>query len=163
MRALTATVVLILIIQSGFLQAGQSTKVELSGVVRDPSGLPIEVMRALRRPAEDRDAAERAALHDYLIYSDPALAPLYGDVRAIETARGLLITAIPHVVTTLSVDPPPTRVMPRANWMDDSAPIVEPSASSSASRSARRFNSRRADALDITHVGSCGKSARWSS
>ncbi|HKB09044.1 MAG TPA: DUF1549 and DUF1553 domain-containing protein, partial [Vicinamibacterales bacterium] len=90
------------------------------------SGLPEDAMKALRRPAEDRDASERAALHEYLIYSDPALASLYGEVQAIETARGQLIAAIPHVVTTLSVDPPPTHILPRANWMDDSAPIVEP-------------------------------------
>jgi len=97
-----------------------------SGRTTWASGLPDDVMKALRRPAEDRDATERAALHDYLIYSDPALASLYGDVQAIDAARGQLIAAIPHVVTTMSVDPPATHILPRANWMDDSAPIVEP-------------------------------------
>jgi len=90
------------------------------------SGLPEEVMRALRRPAEDRDAAERTALRDYLIFSSPALTALYRDVQLIEHERNLLEASIPHVVTTVSIDPPPTHILPRANWMDDSAPIVEP-------------------------------------
>jgi hypothetical protein len=97
-----------------------------SGRTTWASGLPEDVMKALRRPAEDRDEGERNALRDYLIFSSPQLAPLYRDVQLLETARGLLDASIPHVITTVSVDPPPIHVLPRANWMDDSAPIVEP-------------------------------------
>ena len=97
-----------------------------SGKTTWASGLPEDVMRALRRPAEDRDAAERTALRDYVIFSSPALAPLYRDVQLIESERGLLDASIPHVVTTVSIDPQPTHILPRANWMDDSAPIVQP-------------------------------------
>ena len=35
-------------------------------------------------------------------------------------------SSIPSVVTTVSTEPMPTRILPRGNWMDDSAPIVEP-------------------------------------
>jgi hypothetical protein len=97
-----------------------------SGRTTWASGLPDEVMRALRRPADDRDAAERTALRDYLIFSDPALAPLYRDVQVLESEHGQLLASIPHVVTSVSVDPAPTHILPRANWMDDTAPIVEP-------------------------------------
>jgi len=83
-------------------------------------------MKALRRPAEDRDEREQTALRDYWSWSNPALAAEYVEVQQLETERGLLETAIPHVITTVSVDPAVTRVLPRANWMDDSAPIVEP-------------------------------------
>jgi hypothetical protein len=48
------------------------------------------------------------------------------ELQRLETERGLLEAAIPHVVTTVSVDPGVTRILPRANWMDDSQPIVEP-------------------------------------
>ena len=41
MRALRATVVLLLMMQCGIGRAAQSTKVELSGLVSDPAGLPI--------------------------------------------------------------------------------------------------------------------------
>jgi hypothetical protein len=97
-----------------------------SGKTTWASGLPEDVMKALRRPAEDRDEAERNALRDYLIFSDPKLADAYREVQLLETARDLLDASIPHVVTTVSVDPAVTHVLPRGNWMDDSAPVVEP-------------------------------------
>jgi hypothetical protein len=97
-----------------------------SGRTTWASGLSEDVMRALRRPAEDRDAVEAAALREYLIFSNPALEKLYRDVQLLETERGLLEASIPHVVTTVSGEPATTRVLPRGNWMDDSAPIVEP-------------------------------------
>jgi len=97
-----------------------------SGKTTWASGLSEDVMRALRRPAEDRDQAETAALRDYLILSNPALTDLYQEVQRLETERGLLDASIPHVVTTVATEPPATRILPRANWMDDSGPIVEP-------------------------------------
>jgi hypothetical protein len=99
---------------------------DLSGRTTWASGLSEDVMRALRRPAEDRDEVERTAVREYLIFSNPALADLYRDVQLLETERGLLDASIPSVVTTVSTDPMPTRILPRGNWMDDSAPIVEP-------------------------------------
>ena len=90
------------------------------------SGLPEDVMRALRRPAEDRDETERNAVRDYRIWSSRDLAPDFADVLRMETERGLIEASIPRVLTTSSVDPAVTRILPRGNWMDDSAPIVEP-------------------------------------
>jgi hypothetical protein len=83
-------------------------------------------MRALRRPVDDRDETERNALRDYRIWSSPDVAPDFAEVQRIQTERGLLDASIPHVLTTTSVDPAVTRVLPRGNWMDDSSPIVEP-------------------------------------
>jgi hypothetical protein len=97
-----------------------------SGRTTWASGLAEDVMRALRRPAEDRDETERTALRDYLILSDPELGDLYCEVQRIDTARALLEASIPQVVTTVATDPAPTHILPRANWMDDSAPIVDP-------------------------------------
>jgi uncharacterized protein DUF1553/uncharacterized protein DUF1549/cytochrome c len=97
-----------------------------SGKTTWASGLSEDVMRALRRPAEDRDEAERTALRDYLMFSSAETATLYAEAVRLETARGLLEAWIPQVVTTVSTEPTPTHILPRANWMDDSAPIVEP-------------------------------------
>ena len=99
---------------------------DLSGRTTWASGLPEEVMRALRRPAEDRDEVERTALREYLIFSNPELAGLFRDVQLLETERGSLEASIPAVVTTVATEPALTRILPRGNWMDDSAPIVEP-------------------------------------
>ena len=111
------------------------------------SGLPDDVMRALRRPSDDRDEAERTALRDYLIFSSADLAPLYRDVQLLETERGLLDASIPSVVTSVSVDPPATHILPRGNWMDDSAPIVEPAVPSFLGRVDTQ--GRRATRLDL--------------
>src|SRR4030095_12690959 len=92
-----------------------------SGKTTWSSGLPEDVMRALRRPAEDRDTVEATAVRDYLIFSHPAVQELYGDVQRRETERVLLDASIPHVVTTLSSEPAQTRILPRGNWMDDTA------------------------------------------
>jgi len=99
---------------------------DTSGRTTWASGLSEEVIRALRRPAEDRDEVERTALRDYFIFSNPDLADLYRDVQLLETERGLLDSSIPSVVTTASTEPVMTRILPRGNWMDESAPIVEP-------------------------------------
>jgi len=97
-----------------------------SGARTWASGLPEDVMKAIRRPADDRDETERNALRDYRIWSSPDVAVDYAEVQRIESERGMLDASIPRVLTTTSVDPPVTRVLPRGNWMDDSAPIVEP-------------------------------------
>jgi hypothetical protein len=99
---------------------------DASGAKTWASGLPEDVMKALRRPAQDRDDNERGALRDYRIWSSPALASDYGELQRLQTERGLLEAAIPHVITTVAVDPAVTHILPRSNWMDDSAPIVEP-------------------------------------
>ena len=44
---------------------------DASGARTWASGLPEEVMRALRRPPEDRDETERIGLRDYRIWSSP--------------------------------------------------------------------------------------------
>jgi len=89
------------------------------------SGLPEQVMKALRRPAEDRDEDESNALHDYWLWSNPQLADEYTAIQRSQTQFGLLDAAIPKVLATVSTDPTVTHILPRANWMDDSAPIVE--------------------------------------
>ena len=90
------------------------------------SGLPDDVLKALRRPVEDRDDKEQTAVRDYMAWSDPALAADNIEFQRLSTERGRLEATIPHVVTTVSVDPQVTRILPRANWMDNSAPVVEP-------------------------------------
>lgn len=90
------------------------------------SGLPEQVMKALRRPAEDRDEDERNALRDYRLWSSPELANEYIAVQRLEAQLGLLDASIPKVLATVSTDPTATHILPRGNWMDDSAPIVEP-------------------------------------
>lgn len=90
------------------------------------SGLPEDAMRALRRPVEDRDRDQRKALRDYRLWSSPEASAEYATVEHLETQLELLDASIPRVLATVSADPAVTHILPRANWMDDSTPIVEP-------------------------------------
>ncbi len=61
-----------------------------------------------------------------MLWSSPEIASEYIAVQRLETELGLLDSAIPRVLATVSVDPAATHILPRSNWMDDSQPIVEP-------------------------------------
>ena len=69
---------------------------------------------------------EVTAVREYLIFSNSEVAERYREVQLLETERGLVDASIPRVVTAVSVEPVQTRILPRANWMDLLAPIVEP-------------------------------------
>src|SRR5437868_7515324 len=49
------------------------------------------------------------------------------DVQRSEDASNILEASIPQVLRTVSTEPTVTRILPRANWMDETSPIVEPS------------------------------------
>ncbi|MBI2680224.1 MAG: PSD1 domain-containing protein [Candidatus Solibacter usitatus] len=89
-------------------------------------GLPLRVYRAIRIPEADRDNDQNNAVRDHFEWSAPELAPMRIEVAKLETERGLLDTAIPKVVVTEATTPRVTRILPRANWMDETSPIVEP-------------------------------------
>src|SRR4029077_15227671 len=60
------------------------------------------------------------------LWSSGDLVNEYVAVQRLETQLGLLDASVPKVLATVSTDPTVTHILPRANWMDDSAPIVEP-------------------------------------
>jgi hypothetical protein len=47
-------------------------------------------------------------------------------IAKLETARGILQSQIPEVMVTEATEPRETRILPRANWMDDTNEIVQP-------------------------------------
>jgi hypothetical protein len=61
------------------------------------SGLPEDVLRALRRPAEDRDETERNAVRDYRIWAARSRVRLRGGATARDRTR-LPEAAIPRVL-----------------------------------------------------------------
>ncbi len=97
-----------------------------SGAKSWASGVPDDVVKALRKPAAERSEKENKAIREYRLWSDPTIAAEYAEVQRLDSERGLLIAAIPHVVTTVAVEPRVVHILPRANWMDDSQPIVQP-------------------------------------
>jgi hypothetical protein len=89
-------------------------------------GLSAPVLAALRAPEEKRTDAQRRALLEYYQWATPQLQPLVAEVARLESAAGQLEAEIPEVVVAKSTRPQVTRILARANWMDDSGDIVEP-------------------------------------
>ena len=101
-------------------------------------GLPPNVLEALRppddksstsedrRPEAQKREARKKALSAYFKWSLPELEPLVVRVARIEAERDMLDSEIPRVVVTESTEPRETRVLPRANWMDESGEVVKP-------------------------------------
>ncbi|MGH9666180.1 MAG: DUF1549 domain-containing protein, partial [Bryobacteraceae bacterium] len=89
-------------------------------------GLPKDVLKALRSLEDKRTDEEREALFEYYQWSSPELHPLAVEVAKLEAAFGLLDTSIPRVVVAEATTPRVIRILPRANWMDDTHEIVQP-------------------------------------
>jgi hypothetical protein len=89
-------------------------------------GLPPDLVKSLRRQEDERSPEQKDAVLDYFEFSTPELQPAYVHLAHLRAERDLLYAAIPRVVLTESTRPRITRVLPRANWMDETHEIVEP-------------------------------------
>ncbi len=78
-----------------------------------------------KQKAADHAAGEKA-VRDYLEWARPELTSARVQLDALVGARSVLQTSIARVVTTVSVKPRETRILPRGNWMDDTGAVVEP-------------------------------------
>jgi hypothetical protein len=111
------------------------------------SGLPPDAIAALKAPPDKRTDAQKKALRDYFEWADSKLTPLRSQLDALGAERDILNASIPWAVTTVATTPRETRILPRANWMDDSAPIVEPGIPEKFGR--LDLGGRRANRLDL--------------
>ena len=89
-------------------------------------GLPPDLPKILRRQEDERKPEEKDAVLDFFEFSTPELQPAYVRLARLRGERDLLDAAIPRVVLTEATRPRVTRVLPRANWMDETHEIVEP-------------------------------------
>ena len=88
--------------------------------------MPADVSDALRTTEDKRTEAQKKAVSGYYKWSLPELEPLMVRVARTEAERDMLDAEIPRVVVTESTTPRETRVLPRANWMDESGEVVQP-------------------------------------
>ncbi len=89
-------------------------------------GLPPLVLRALEESPEKRTEAQTDLLVRHFAWTSAELQPLVIRLATLEAERGILTGQIPEVVTTVSTEPRETRILPRANWMDDTHELVTP-------------------------------------
>jgi len=91
-----------------------------------PDSVPENVLKALQTPAAQRKPAQKKEIAMYYRTIAPELAELRAQLTAATNARDYLIESLPSVPVSKSVEPRTIRVLPRANWMDESGEIVEP-------------------------------------
>ena len=89
-------------------------------------GLSNPVRTALRVAEDKRTDTQKKALLDYYEWLSPELQPLVVETANLEAELGRLEAEIPRVVVTKATRPRVTRILPRANWMDETSEIVEP-------------------------------------
>ena len=89
-------------------------------------GIPKDVLDAFKVESAKRNDKQKKAVLDFIeVYRPELQEPLVAYERA-DLKRALLEWSIPRVVTTEATEPSITRILPRANWMDETSEIVQP-------------------------------------
>lgn len=108
-------------------EAAQALKGEVATLnLAVDRGLPPEVLKALETEEPERSEAQQQAVMEHFEWSAPELQDLTVRLAQLEAARALFESAIPRVIYTERMRPRITRILPRANWMDETNEIVEP-------------------------------------
>jgi len=113
------------------------------------SGLPARVLTALRTPEEKRTDEQKRVLLDYYEWLTPELEHRVAEIGKLEAKLGQLESEIPRVVVTEATRPRVTRILPRANWMDETHEIVEPAIPAFLGK--LETGGRRATRLDLAN------------
>ena len=105
------------------------SKLEAPVVVPPPpqhDGIAANLASALFTAPEKRSEDQKKLVLDYFEYSNPQLQPARIELSKLEAKVGLLISQVPEVMVTESVEPREVRVLPRGNWMDETGDVVQP-------------------------------------
>jgi hypothetical protein len=112
-------------------------------------GLPPDLPKILRRQEDERSAEQKEAVLDFFEFSTPELQPAYIRLARLRAERDLLSAAVPRVILTEATRPRITRILPRANWMDETHEIVEPAVPAFLAK--LETDGRRATRLDLAN------------
>jgi len=112
-------------------------------------GLPPDLPKILRRQEDERSPEQKDAVLDFFEFSTPQFQPAYVRLAKLRAERDMLYAAIPRVILTEATRPRITRILPRANWMDETHEIVEPAVPSFLAR--LETDGRRATRLDLAN------------
>ena len=89
-------------------------------------GLPPDFEKILRRQEDERTPEQKDQVLDLFEWSMPYLQPGYVRLAKLRAEHDMLYASIPRVILTEATRPRLTRILPRANWMDETHEIVEP-------------------------------------
>ncbi|HXM43539.1 MAG TPA: PSD1 and planctomycete cytochrome C domain-containing protein [Bryobacteraceae bacterium] len=112
-------------------------------------GLPPDLPKILRRQEDERNPDQKDEVLDFFEFSTPELQPAYIRLAHLRAERDLLSATVPRVILTEATRPRITRILPRANWMDDTHEIVEPAVPAFLAK--LDTDGRRATRLDLAN------------
>ncbi|HEY1337239.1 MAG TPA: DUF1549 domain-containing protein, partial [Bryobacteraceae bacterium] len=93
----------------------------------DPPGvIPSAVLRALRVEEDKRTPQQKAAIESHFEWASLEAEPERIAIADLERQAALVDASIPRALVTEATSPSVTRILPRANWMDETGDIVEP-------------------------------------
>ncbi|MCU1326566.1 MAG: hypothetical protein JWN34_1936 [Bryobacterales bacterium] len=112
-------------------------------------GVPSDVLDALKVAADKRDEKQQKAVLEFFEFVRPELQePLIQWLKA-DLQRTILFWSVPRVVTTEAVEPAITRILPRADWMNETTEIVQPAVPAFLGK--LETGDRRATRLDLAN------------
>jgi hypothetical protein len=89
-------------------------------------GIPEDVLKALQTAPAKRTKEQAQAVREYFQWSQPELQSALIQLQNAKARESMLQTSIPKSFVTVVDKPRETRILPRANWMDDTGKIVQP-------------------------------------
>jgi Protein of unknown function (DUF1553)/Protein of unknown function (DUF1549)/Planctomycete cytochrome C len=89
-------------------------------------GIAANLASALFTALDKRSEDQKKLALDYFEYSNPQLAPARIELAKLEAKSAILMSQVPEVMVTESVEPREVRVLPRGNWMDETGDVVQP-------------------------------------
>lgn len=84
------------------------------------------VVRAIQVDPAIRTTNHRKQITEYYRQIAPALDGIRHQMSELEKRKNEIISNSPYSLTSVSVSPRTTRILPRGNWLDDSGEIVDP-------------------------------------
>lgn len=115
------------------------------------SGIPENVLAALKKDVADRKEADNQALDEFYAWSSAETATETIQLAALERDRKLLDARIPRVLATRRTEPAETRVLPRGNFLDETGDVVVPSIPAAFGKLELAGEATRATRLDLAN------------
>jgi hypothetical protein len=112
-------------------------------------GLPPAVLAALEKDEADRNKSQQQAVLEHFAWAYPELQPLTVRVAKLQAEYDLLESSSPRVIYTELAKPRVVRILPRANWMDETHEIVQPAIPAFLGK--LNTGGRRATRLDLAN------------
>ena len=114
-----------------FTQFGGTAYWDVAGVVTTVGVMTRNshdgaVIKAIQIDPFVRTTNQRKQIEDYYRNIAPALDGIRNQIADLEKRQNEIRLKSPYSLTSVSVQPRTTRILPRGNWLDDSGEIVEP-------------------------------------